>query len=305
LAFETLIDMNIPHFTRRQWIGAASGTLLHAAVRKTSRLSLEGYIWQNLASSAKRPLADMIDELFATAPYAGFENIELNQGFFVPALRDRVLGLVRKHGLHLPSVYVGGGMHEQALAERTTAHALELGSLCKKFGCEAIVHNPDSKPRNALKTDEELALQARLLDRMGETLATEGLQLRVHHHAAEMLEGAREWRHILRHTDPKHVYMCIDIQHAHRSGVDPNVLLRESGRRTAEIHLRNTRNGVPTEAFGIGDIDHNKIASTLKDLVVKPLVVIELAYHNDTEITRDLGDNLRLSRLYTEKTFRL
>ena len=89
---------------------------------------------------------------------------------FLPC-EDRVIGLTRKHGLQMPSVYVGGGMHEQALADKTIANALEIGSLCKEFGCKAIVNNPDSKPLNALKTDEELALQATLLDRMGQTLA--------------------------------------------------------------------------------------------------------------------------------------
>jgi len=30
---------------------------------------------------------------------------------------------------------------------------------------------------------------------------------------------------------------------------------------------------------------------------------VELAHHKDTEITRTLADNLRLSREYVEKTF--
>lgn len=190
-------------------------------------------------------------------------------------------------------------------AEKTIANALDIGAACKEFGCTAIVNDPDSKPQNALKSDAELSRQAKLLNRMGQTLADNGLQLRIHHHAAEMLENAREWRHILRNTDPKYVFMCIDLEHAHRSGVDPNTLLREAGKRTTEIHLRNKKNTVPTEAFGEGDIDHVQIASTLKALKLKPLVVIELAYHSDTEITRDFRENLRLSRIYTEKTFDL
>ena len=290
--------------TRRQAIGAtACGTLLHGASGKESRLSFEGYIWQNLAARAKKPLADMIDELFATAPYAGFENIELNHGFFSAGLRDRVIGLTRKYKLRMPSVYVGGGMHEEAMAEKTIASALEIGGICKEFGCTAIVNNPDSKPQNALKSEQELALQATLLNRMGQTLGERGMQLRVHHHAAEMLENAREWRHILQHADPKYVYMCIDLEHAHRSGVDPGVLLRESGKRTSEIHVRNQKNGIPTEAFGEGDIDHVRIAAILRELNVNPLVVVELAYHADTEITRDFRESLRLSRIYAKKTF--
>ena len=70
--------------TRRQALLATAGAL-SAFAAKRSRLSLEGYIWQNYAAREKKPLADLLDELFATAPYAGYQNIELNNGFFGPA----------------------------------------------------------------------------------------------------------------------------------------------------------------------------------------------------------------------------
>src|SRR6266853_2469042 len=108
--------MTIASITRRQAFLAATAGILSAAGKPPSRLSLEGYIWQNFASREKKPLADLLDELFATAPYAGFQNIELNQGFFNPALKDRVLALTRSHRLLMPSVYVGGAMHERELA---------------------------------------------------------------------------------------------------------------------------------------------------------------------------------------------
>jgi inosose dehydratase len=290
--------------TRRQMLAAAlTATETVAAVAKPSRLSLEGYIWQNLAARAKKPLADMVDELFATAPYAGFQNIELNHGFFTAALREKVVALTREHGLKMPSVYVGGGMHEPALADRTTASAIEIGELCKQFGCTAVVNNPDTKPQNAPKTDDELATQARLLNRLGKTLAERGLELRVHHHTAEMASDAREFRHILRNTDPQYVTLCVDIEHADRGGMDPNVILREGGKRVTEIHLRNKVKTVPLEAFGPGDIDDAQIARTVGEIGVKPLVVVELAYHGDTVITREFRDSLKMSRAYAERVF--
>src|SRR5712671_2809839 len=97
--------------TRRQAILAATVALGGAAPRKRSRLSLEGYIWQNYAAREKKPLLELLPELFATAPYAGFQNIELNDGFFGPLLKDRVIELTRSHKLLMPSVYVGGAMH--------------------------------------------------------------------------------------------------------------------------------------------------------------------------------------------------
>jgi hypothetical protein len=140
--------------TRRKALFTVAAGIGTAAERKQSRLSLEGYIWQNYASREKRPLAELLDELFATAPYAGFENIELNDGFFSPTLKDRVIELTRANKLLMPSVYVGGTMHERELADQTIVRAVEIGSLCKEFDCKAIVHNPNTKPQNGRKTDD-------------------------------------------------------------------------------------------------------------------------------------------------------
>jgi sugar phosphate isomerase/epimerase len=290
--------------TRRQALFAGTAAILHAAA-PPSRLSLEGYIWQNYASREKKPLADLLEELFAGAPYAGFRNIELNDGFFSSALRDKVVALTRSNHLLMPSVYVGGTMHVAELANQTMARALEIGALCQEFACTAIVHNPNTKPANGRKTDDELAVQADSLNRMGRTLAGHGLQLRVHHHTAELVEQQREWRHILRNTDPQFVTLCLDLEHAQHGGVDPNALLREAASRVTEVHLRNKRGETPTEAFEDGDIDHHEIAATIDRLKLKPLVVIELAYHADTPITRSLRDDLRVSRVYAERVFGL
>jgi inosose dehydratase len=279
--------------------------LLHAADPQQSRLSLEGYIWQNYAAREKKPLAGLLPELFDGAAYAGFRNIELNDGFFTPALKDQVVSLTRSHELLMPSVYVGGTMHEAEAAGKTIAKALEIGAACAEFHCRAIVHNPNTKAAQGRKTDAELAVQAESLNRMGRTLNERGFQLRVHHHTAELVEEMREWRHILRNTDPKYVTLCLDLEHAQHGGVDPNALLREAGSRVTEVHLRNKKKETPLEAFEDGDIDHREIAATLEQLRLKPLVVIELAYHADTAVTRPLRDDLRVSRIYAEKVFAL
>jgi sugar phosphate isomerase/epimerase len=297
--------MTIPTLTRRQALLAGAAGFVCAAGNQTSRLSLEGYIWQNYASREKKPLVDLLKDLFAGASYAGFQNIELNDGFFGPALKSHAIELTRSNGLLMPSVYVGGTMHERELADKTIERALEIGSLCKQFRCEAIVHNPNTKAAQGRKTDDELAVQADSLNRMGRSLADRGFQLRVHHHTAELMEEQREWRHIVRNTDPNHVTLCPDLEHAQHAGVDPNALLQEAGDRVTEVHLRNKKGETPLEAFEDGDIDHREIAATMNKLKLKPLVVIELAYHSDTVVTRSLRDDLRVSRIYAERVFAL
>jgi inosose dehydratase len=301
---ESFYSMTIPTITRRQALFAGTAGLVAAAEKGRSHLTLAGYIWQNYAAREKKPVAELLVELFATAPYGGFRNIELSNPFFEPALVDRVIALTHSNGLSMPSVYCGGAMHQKALADKTIARALEIGTVCKRFKCAAIVHNPSQKTQNGRKTDEELAVQADQLNRMGRTLADSGFQLRIHHHTAEMLENAREWRHILRNTDPKYVTACMDLELADAGGMKPNVLLREAGPRIAELHLRNKK-ATQLESFEDGDIDYYETAAILKQLNLKPWLAVELAYHDDTTITRSLKDDIRVSRIYAEKVFGL
>ena len=293
----------LPLLTRRELLVAGSCAVLSRAAQSSSRMSVEAYIFQQYASRQHKKLGDVLDEVFPMASKAGFRNIELNQEFFAPALRHRTLALLRSNDLAMPSVYVGGAMHETTLADQTIQRALEIGAICKPFGCKAIVNNPDPKPGGAGKTDGELEIETASLNRMGRLLHGKGFQLRVHHHTPEMADNAREWRYILHHTDPKYVSLCMDLDWVHQGGQDPLALLREAGSRVAEIHVRNSKDKLWLEAVEDGDVDYRKIASYLKQSGLKPLIVVELAYRPNTVVTRTLEEDLRLSRSYTEKIF--
>jgi inosose dehydratase len=89
----------------------------------------------------------------------------------------------------------------------------------------------------------------------------------------------------------------------HQGGLDPLELLREAGKRVTEIHVRNSKKKLWLEAVEDGDVDYRQVAELLNQEEVKPLVVVELAYRENTLVTRPLGEDLRLSRIYTEKIF--
>lgn len=292
---------------RRDVLMMGPAALLSLAAKRSlsSRLSVEGYIFQQYAQRQHKKLADVLDEIFPMAHNAGFRNIELNQGFLTPELRGRVLELVQANGLRMPSVYVGGSMHRRDMANRTIRHALEIAELCKKLGCRAVVNNPDPKPHDVPKTDAELAVQVKMLNLLGRKLAARGFQFWTHAHAPQMADHAREWRYNLHHTDPKYVWICLDVDWVYQGGQNPMELLREAGRRVASLHLRNSHHKVWLESFTRGDIDYRQIASYLEQINLKPLLVVELAYMKQTVITRPLEEDLRLSRIYAERVFGL
>jgi inosose dehydratase len=167
------------------------------------------------------------------------------------------------------------------------------------------VTNPSPKPHGERKTDAELGLQARNLNRLGAELHKQGVHLMVHHHTPELVDNAREWRFQLQHTDPQLVSCCVDVDWAVRGGQEPLAFLREVGKRLASLHLRNDQQGVWMEEFGAGDIVYSKITDYLKEIGFSGYLVVELAYEKSTKITRSLEEDLRLSRLYAEKVFGL
>jgi len=290
---------------RRELLLMGPAALLGMAAKRfqPGRLSVEGYIFQQYAQRRHKQLGDVLGEIFPMAREAGFHNIELNQGFLTPELRGPVLRRVKANGLRMPSVYVGGPMHERGLAERTISQALEIAALCKSLGCRAVVNNPDPKPHDVPKTAAELAVQVKMLDLLGRKLADRGFQLWTHAHAPQMADHAREWRYNLNHTNPKYVWICLDIDWVYQGGQDPMALLREAGRRVASLHLRNSRHKVWLESFTSGDINYRPIAAYLERTNLKPLLVVELAYMQQTVVTRPLEEDLRLSRLYAQRVF--
>jgi inosose dehydratase len=287
--------------SRRLLLGGNEASAAHYA----PKLSVEVYIWIQHLASEKKTLAEGVDEVLASFHGAGYRRVELNQDFFKPELRETTLALLAKYNLAPETIYAGTTMHEAAAAEKSVKEVVELARLLKPHGTRVIVTNPSPKPGQARKTDEELETQAKYVDQLGAELYQQGMKLALHHHTPELVDNAREWRHLLQHTNPRRVYCCVDVHWAYRGGQEVMTFLRETGDRLVELHLRNSKQGVWMEDFGPGDINYKKVADYLRGIGFKGYLVVELAYEKDTQITRSLDEDLRLSRQYTEKVFAL
>jgi sugar phosphate isomerase/epimerase len=227
--------------------------------------------------------------------------MELLSSFFAPEVRDRTRALIKKHKFEIPIVYNGGVMHEPEGARKTIQATLDVAEIVKPLGTEAISFN--ANPKRERKTDEELAVQAKSLDELGVRLRERKLRLLVHEHAPELRESAREWRYQLQHTGPKNMGVCLDVDWVKRGGQDVMTILKECGPRLGSLHVRTMHNGVWTEEFSDGDIDHREVAAYLKKTGFQGVISVELAWEKDTQFTRSLEENLRRSREYAEKVF--
>jgi len=210
---------------------------------------------------------------------------------------------LRRHKLEVPIVYNGGPMHMRELAEATWAATLKVAEAAKTAGATAVNFNASPKPDGQQKSDAELKTQAYYINQLAEELSLRHMHLFLHQHAPEMVENAREWRHLLANTNPAAVSFCVDVDWVLRGKQDPMTIIEEARRRLASLHLRNSVNGVWTEAFGPGDINYQNIADYLKATAYRGYLVVELAYVAETRKTRSLEDNLKESRQYAEKIF--
>ena len=281
-------------------LGGLAASVEVASQAATSELSVEGYIFQQMAERRKQPLGKLIPEFLATAKAAGFPNVELNPEFFSSAIRAQTLAKLTSLNLRSPSVYVGGAMHSEALSNQTIERAVEHARLLAPFGCHGLVTNPDPKPQDEPKTDDELKTQAGALNRMAAVLAKEHCELRIHHHTPQLEHNAREWRHILANTDQATVKICVDVDWAYEGDFKAVPFLEIVGDRLKELHIRSARQKIWLEDVEPSDIDYREVFSFLKSKQLAPLMVVELAYRPQTVVTRTLEDDLRRSRIYVE-----
>src|SRR3989442_195116 len=81
----------------------------------------------------------------------------------------------------------------------------------------------------------------------------------------------------LENTDPDLVKLTLDFHWAFRVGIDPLELLDRYSSRVASLHLRNSVNGMWTEALEDGEVDYKKAATMLNAIGWRGLIVVELA----------------------------
>jgi inosose dehydratase len=289
--------------TRRQWLSsvAALPSLAVAKPAYRPRIGVALYVWTQQFAREKKTLAQGMEEAFPAIARAGYSRVELMSQFWAPDLRERTKALLAKYKIVAVSVYNGGLAHTTEGAEKTIAQTLEFAEIARSAGARTVSFN--ANPTREPKTDGELAIQAKALNELGARLRDRKMQLLIHQHAPEMRDNAREWRHILRNTDPKLVRFCLDLDWVKRGGQDPMALLKEAGPRLGSLHVRSARQGVWMEEFGDGDLDYREIAAHLRRTGFSGDVFIELAWEKATAITRPLEENLKRSRVYAERVF--
>jgi inosose dehydratase len=217
--------------------------------------------------------------------------------------------LLKKYGLQMKSLYVNSVLHKPEETERSINTVIAIAEAAKPLGVDIIVTNPSpirwGGPED--KTDTQLEIQAAALQKLGKELRQRNITLAYHTHDPEMRNAAREFHHMMLHTDPKDVSFCLDAHWIYRGSGNSQVALfdivRLYGKRITELHLRQSEGGVWTEVFGKGDIDYQRLAKELQAIKVRPHLVLEQAVEKGSPNTLNAIDAHRQSLTYANDLF--
>ncbi|UII79873.1 sugar phosphate isomerase/epimerase [Flagellimonas sp. CMM7] len=197
-------------------------------------------------------------------------------------------------------MFVNPTMHIESIAQKHIAEMLGVGRKLKGMGIDAMVVNPEAKENEPVehKTDSELKIQSKALDSLGAGLRKIGIRMLYHNHAIEMENNAKEFNHVVTHTKPENLGLCVDSDWIYKGTGSLDALyglINEHAKRIEELHLRQTQNGIWTETFGAGDIDYGKIAETLLKHNQKPRLFLEQAADEETPHTMSAIEAIGLS----------
>lgn len=286
------IQQKVDEMDRRQMIGLATAgvasvclsgeTTADVRQQRSQLVATNTYPWSTFARRDGRSLQLHTPQLLADIALTGITGYEpiIESVDEFSGLRERL----NQHGLSMKSLYVNSILHDPAQAEASITQVLEIARAAKSLGTKIIVTNP-SPIRwggDEDKSDEQLRFQASALDRLGELLAKDGLTLAYHNHDAELRQGGREFHHMLTATNADFVKLCLDAHWIYRGCGNSEVAVFDAlahyWKRVVELHLRQSVNGIWTEAFSMqGDINYTRLFDFLQERGRQPHLVLEQA----------------------------
>ena len=251
----------------------------HPAMPKPQSLSCNAYTWHTFYQREKK-------QWMADPDASLSEYVKTGLTAYEPSVNNadevrKLAPYLAKYRLAMPSLYVNSSLHEADEARKSIDAVLRIADAAKPLGTQIIVTNPNPIKWGSDddKSDAQLIEQAKNLDRLGAELRRRGLTLAYHTHAPEHRQAAREFHHMLLSSDPKNVSLCLDAHWVYRGSGNSQVALFDVvklyGKRIAEVHIRQSKDGIWQEVFSEGDIDYRRLANDLKALGVRPNLVLE------------------------------
>lgn len=272
---------------------------------KASKVAIQQYTWFSYLRREGIVWDADLKEFLGQLKDNGFHGFE--PSFGNPEEADNLHALFPDYNIWASSMYVNSTLHEKDKIEESINSAVAIAKAARKLGVKIVVTNPSpikwGDPED--KTDAQLVLQAKALDKLGSELRKMGLKLAYHTHDMEMRKSAREFHHMMLNTASENVHLCLDSHWVYRGAGNSQEalfdIIKLYGSRITELHLRQSTDHIWSEVFGDGDIDYDRMVGMIADKNLKPHLVLEQAVEEGTSQTMSALDALRKGMDYTEE----
>ena len=194
----------------------------------------------------------------------GFEGFETNIRFLQPQL-DRVKearAQLDAIGVEFVGAHTSLPDYDKLGIDKAAEQVTKLAGQARQFGTHALVCSFRGLSPTGEFSEEALQRKARMLDLAGRRCSDEGLTLAYHNHQPEFRNHAAEEIALLRHTDPKLVFLMLDIGHAWLADPDAVSVFESHHARAFGLHVRDFHNRVSVP-LGQGEFPLRQLADVI------------------------------------------
>lgn len=259
--------------SRREFLQTASASLAATCVPSAGATLKFGYA----AITWGANVTQAIEEISAV----GFRGIQLRSEAFAQfgdkpgALRD----LLDRHGLKMAVLSSGNLSIDPAREQSEIATHVSHARFVKAVG-GAYLQVIDERPKGRTIVAEDYRRLGRLLTKLGQRTADEGVPLVYHHHLNSLGEKPDEVAAVLDAADRHHVRLLFDVAHFQQAGGDPVAAIRKYRDWIQVLHLKDVRaaepGGYQFVELGQGRVDLPGVFKALNDISFDGWAIVEL-----------------------------
>jgi len=300
--------------SRRLFMGGVAALLLPEmpahATRSTTKGAPYGARLGFQAYSVRDLMVHDPDATLGRVAALGYREIEL----FSPAQVIDYAPINRKLGLDVVSLHMPGFFGDKDAWARWLAAGKPVDPA--GYGLAAIVRSarehglryigyPHGAPDEAIQTPATYLQFVAHMDRVGAFCKRAGITFFYHNHHHEFAATAdgTYLDVLLRHTNPDHVCLELDVCWVAQAGQDPVAVLTKHASRVKLLHLKDRKPGLPTSTgpgwpegnifapVGSGALDMPAILRAAHEAGVQHVFVEQ--DESDGDVVNDLGSSFR------------